>query len=59
MNAEHVYIAVILACLPTAQNIFVNASRYGSGVTVAKDTVLVTSVLGIPVMFIVAALLGG
>jgi malonate transporter len=59
MNAEHVYIAVILACLPTAQNIFVNASRYGSGVTLAKDTVLVTSVLGIPVMFAVAALLGG
>jgi predicted permease len=59
MNAEHIYIAVILACLPTAQNIFVNASRYDSGITVAKDTVLVTSVLGIPVMFIVAALLGG
>ncbi|MGO3152774.1 MAG: AEC family transporter [Galactobacter sp.] len=59
MDSQHVYIAVILACLPTAQNIFVNASRYDSGVTIAKDTVLVTSVLGIPVMFLVAALLGG
>ncbi|MGO1319344.1 MAG: AEC family transporter [Galactobacter sp.] len=59
MDSEHTYIAVILACLPTAQNIFVNASRYGSGVTIAKDTVLVTSVLGIPAMFAVAALLGG
>lgn len=58
LEGEHLYAAVILACLPTAQNIFVNASRYDAGVTVAKDTVLMTSVLGIPVMFVVAALLG-
>jgi len=50
--------AVVLACLPTAQNIFVNASRYDTGVVVSKDIVLVTTVLGIPVMFLVAAWLG-
>ncbi|UYQ76999.1 AEC family transporter [Glutamicibacter sp. JL.03c] len=51
------YIAVIMAALPTAQNIFVNADRYGSGVTIAKDTVLLTTVLGIPAMLGFAALL--
>ncbi|MCW4465657.1 AEC family transporter [Glutamicibacter sp. MNS18] len=51
------YIAVIMAALPTAQNIFVNADRYESGITVAKDTVLLTTVLGIPVMLGFAAVL--
>ncbi|WP_347038053.1 AEC family transporter [Glutamicibacter halophytocola] len=51
------YIAVIMAALPTAQNIFVNADRYESGITIAKDTVLLTTVLGIPAMLGFAALL--
>ncbi|MDR2256657.1 MAG: AEC family transporter [Arthrobacter sp.] len=58
LEGEHLFAAVVLASLPTAQNIFVNASRYDTGITVAKDTVLVTTVLGIPLMFLVAALLG-
>lgn len=51
------YIAIIMAALPTAQNIFVNADRYDAGITVAKDTVLVTTILGIPVMLAFAGLL--
>lgn len=51
------YIAVIMAALPTAQNIFVNADRYNAGITVAKDTVLVTTILGIPVMLAFAGLM--
>lgn len=51
------YIAIIMAALPTAQNIFVNADRYNTGITVAKDTVLVTTILGIPVMLAFAGLL--
>lgn len=51
------YIAVIMAALPTAQNIFVNADRYSAGITIAKDSVLVTTVLGIPIMLAFAALL--
>lgn len=58
LRGDHLFAAVVLASLPTAQNIFVNASRYDAGVTVAKDTVLMTTVLGIPMMFLVAALLG-
>jgi len=58
LHGKELYAAVVMAALPTAQNIFVNASRYDAGVTVAKDTVLVTTVLGIPLMFVVAALFG-
>lgn len=58
MEGPALYAAVVLAALPTAQNIFVNASRYDAGVAIAKDTVLATTVLGIPLMFLVAALLG-
>lgn len=49
---------VIMAGLPTAQNIFVTASRYEHGVIVAKDTVLVTTVCAIPLMMILAVVLG-
>lgn len=58
LQGHALYAAVILASLPTAQNIFVNASRYDCGVVLAKDTVLATTVLGVPLMFLVAALLG-
>ena len=45
------------AALPTAQNVFVAASRYRTGVTVAKDTVLITTVVAVPAMIGVALLL--
>ncbi|WP_313810961.1 AEC family transporter [Glutamicibacter sp.] len=49
---------VIMAGLPTAQNIFVTASRYEQGVVIAKDTVLLTTVCAIPLMMGIAFLLG-
>ncbi|RJN32703.1 AEC family transporter [Nesterenkonia natronophila] len=48
--------AVVMASLPTAQNVLVAAVRYGTGETIARDTVLVTTILGIPSMAIVALL---
>ncbi|TAP28278.1 AEC family transporter [Arthrobacter sp. S41] len=57
LDATGQYIAIIMAALPTAQNIFVNADRYNAGITIAKDTVLVTTILGIPVMLAFAGLL--
>ncbi|MDR4531999.1 AEC family transporter [Glutamicibacter sp. PS] len=50
--------AVIMAGLPTAQNIFVTASRYERGVVIAKDTVLLTTVCAIPMMMLLAWWLG-
>lgn len=48
---------VVLAALPTAQNVFNYAQRYDRGVIIARDTVLLTTVLCIPVVFVVALLL--
>lgn len=57
LDERHVFVAVVLASLPTAQNVYVSAVRYGAGETVAKDTVLVTTVVAVPAMIAVALLL--
>ncbi|WP_309106236.1 AEC family transporter [Arthrobacter sp.] len=51
------FAAVVTSALPTAQNVFVAASRYRTGITVAKDTVLITTVVAVPVLIAVAFLL--
>src|SRR5699024_3675859 len=56
-NAQGVLVATVLASLPTAQNVFVSASRYNTGLIVARDTVLITTILAIPAMIAVAGLL--
>jgi predicted permease len=48
---------VLLAALPTAQNVFNYAQRYDRGVALARDTVLITTIGAIPVLVIAAALL--
>lgn len=57
MQEQALFAAVVTAGLPTAQNVFVAASRYRTGVTVAKDTVLITTVVAVPAMIGVALLL--
>lgn len=57
MEGQALFAVVVTASLPTAQNVFVAASRYRTGLTVAKDTVLVTTVMAVPVMISVAFLL--
>jgi predicted permease len=48
--------AVTLAALPTAQNVYNYAARFGRGEILARDTILVTTI-GSPVVLLVAALL--
>nr|WP_231706058.1 AEC family transporter [Arthrobacter sp. zg-Y40] len=57
MEGHLLFAVVVTAALPTAQNVFVSASRYGEGVLVAKDTVLLTTVASLPVLVLAAALL--
>ncbi len=57
MDGQGLFAAVVTSSLPTAQNVFVIASRYRTGLTVAKDTVLITTVVAVPVMIGVALLL--
>ncbi|WP_104111065.1 AEC family transporter [Arthrobacter sp. N199823] len=58
MDGAALFAVVVAASLPAAQNVYVTAQRYQVGVAVAKDTVLLTTVLAIPAMFAVAFLLG-
>ena len=49
---------VITAALPTAQNIFLHATRYRVGEDVAREAILVTTMCSLPVALLVAVLLG-
>jgi len=57
LGRQELFVAVVLAGLPSAQNVFTYAQRYQTGVVVARDTVLVTTVLSVPVLVLVAGLL--
>lgn len=45
----------VLAALPTAQNIFVHATRYSRAVVVARDSIFLTTMLSVPVLLVIAA----
>ena len=48
----------VTSALPTAQNVFVYASSYDRGTLLARDVVLLTTVLSVPVLVGIALLLG-
>lgn len=50
--------AVLVAALPTGQMVFSYASRYGVGVHLARSVVLLTTIGCVPVIVVVALLLG-
>ena len=55
----HALLAVVVcSALPTAQNIFVHATRYGRATTLARDTILLTTALSVPVVLGITVLLG-
>ncbi len=47
----------VLSALPTAQNIFVHATRYDRAVGLARDTIFLTTVLSVPTILLITALL--
>jgi predicted permease len=49
--------ATVVAALPTAQNIFVYATRYDRSTTLARDSIFVTTALSVPVLLAITALL--
>jgi malonate transporter and related proteins len=49
--------ATVIAALPTAQNIFVYATRYNRSTTLARDSIFVTTVLSVPALLTITALL--
>ncbi|GAA1314383.1 AEC family transporter [Leucobacter albus] len=58
LGPAEVLIVVVLAALPTAQNVFNYSQHFGVGETVARDTVFITTVGCIPVLFLATVLLG-
>ncbi|MFV8184041.1 AEC family transporter [Streptomyces spinosirectus] len=49
---------VVTSALPAAQNLYTFASRYRVAEGLARDSILVSTVLSVPVLVVIAALLG-
>ena len=58
LQGHPLFVVVALAALPAAQNVFNYAQRYSRGEIIARDTVLITTIGSIPVLMVVAAMLG-
>jgi predicted permease len=58
LPSEQVLIVVVLAALPTAQNVFNYAQRYDIGEIIARDTIFITTLGCVPVLFLATLLLG-
>lgn len=55
----HALLAVVVcSALPTAQNIFIHATRYDRATTLARDTILITTAGSVPVILLITLLLG-
>lgn len=57
LTGAALFTVVTLAALPAAQNVFVYASRFGRGVTLARDAVLLSTALSVPALIVIAAFL--
>ncbi|MGW7268365.1 AEC family transporter [Streptomyces sp. NPDC054842] len=49
---------VVTSALPAAQNLFTYASRYGTGEALARESILLSTIVSVPVLVLIAALLG-
>ncbi|NHU44917.1 AEC family transporter [Rhodococcus sp. A14] len=59
LDGHELFAIVVVATLPTAQNVFVYASRYGVGTVLARDTAFVTTLAAIPGIALVSGRLAG
>ena len=58
LTGPDLFAVVVIAALPTAQNIFIFALQYDRAVSLTRDTILVTTIGSVPVIVLAAALLG-
>jgi predicted permease len=49
---------VVLSVLPTAQNVFVYALRYERGESLARDAIVLSTVVAAATLMVIAILLG-
>lgn len=57
LPAPQLHAAVVLAGLPTAQNVLNYATRYGTGVAIARDAGLLTTIGAVPVLLVASLVL--
>lgn len=57
LDASAVLAVTVIAALPTAQNVFVHASRYEAGVLLARDSIFLSTLLSVPALIGIAAVL--
>lgn len=58
LRGHALYEVVVMAALPTAQNVYVAASRYQASENLARDTVLITTIGTVVILLAVSAVLG-
>lgn len=58
LDAAGVLAVTLIAGLPTAQNVFVIATRYRRGTLLARDVVFASTLLSVPALLVITALLG-
>ena len=58
LRGASLYEVVVMAALPTAQNVYVAAARYSASENLARDTVLITTIGTVLVLLVVSAVLG-
>ena len=56
-TGHQLFAQVVIAALPTAQNVLVYATRYRRGQILARDTALITTLGSIPTIAVIALLL--
>ena len=59
LGPTEVLAAIVMSALPTAQNVFVLAVAYDRGESLARDGVFATTLLAMPAMLLIVALVGG
>jgi malonate transporter and related proteins len=57
LHGLDVLAVTVIAALPTAQNVFTHAVRYNAGVILARDSIFISTILSVPVLIAIAALL--
>ncbi|MDV6209118.1 AEC family transporter [Rhodococcus erythropolis] len=57
IDGHQLFAIVVVSTLPTAQNVFIYASRYRRGMVLARDSAFVTTLASIPAIALVTALL--
>ncbi|MFD5869288.1 AEC family transporter [Corynebacterium sp. NPDC060344] len=58
MESHALLAAVVIAALPTAQNVYTFSSWFGRGTIQARDSAVVTTLACVPVVLVIALLLG-